>query len=284
LKALVDVLRHSGERWVGGFPVRTIFQYEQCGAELSPFLLFDYAGPHHFEPATRPRGVGPHPHRGVETVTIVYNGEVAHSDSTGQGGVIGPGQVHWMTAGAGVVHQEFHSPVFTRTGGLFQAVQLWVNLPATLKLTPPRYQAIEAERMPIIELADNAGRVRVIAGSFAGRSGPAKTLTPLNVWDVVLAGGSQAVVEAPEGHTTIVVVLSGRLVFEGGADLRDAQAALLSRAGQGTKLVGADSTRALILTGAPLEEPIVGRGSFVMNTEAQLRQAFLDFGRGHFTE
>jgi quercetin 2,3-dioxygenase len=283
LKVLVDVLRHAGEHWVGdGFPVRTVFHYEQCGAELSPFLLLDYAGPHHFDPAIRARGVAPHPHRGFETVTIVYDGEVAHRDSTGRGGMIGPGEVQWMTAGAGVIHQEFHSPEFTRTGGVFQAVQLWVNLPSALKLIPPRYQAIEAARMPVVELAGDAGRVRLIAGAFAGQTGPAKTLTPVNVWDLILAGQARAFIEAPEGHTTLVVVLSGRLVFDGGAEIGEANAALLARTGEGAVLAAAVPTRALVLTGAPIDEPIVGRGPFVMNSESQVRQAFLDFGGGRF--
>jgi len=283
LKALVDVLRHAAQHWVGdGFPVRTIFHYDQCGAELSPFLLFDYAGPHYFEPASRPRGVGPHPHRGFETVTIIYDGELTHRDSTGGGGLIGPGEVQWMTAGAGVVHQEFHSPEFTRTGGLFQVVQLWVNLPAALKLTPPRYQAIEPALMPIVELSDGAGRVRVIAGFFTGQAGPARTLTPVNVWDLDLTGRTRAVIETPEGHTTLIVVLSGRLAFEGGIDVCDAEAALLSRVGSDAEIAAAVPTRALVLTGAPIEEPIVGRGPFVMNTETQVRQAFLDFGGGRF--
>jgi quercetin 2,3-dioxygenase len=284
LKAFVDVLSHNGEHWVGdGFPVRTIFHYDQRGAELSPFLLFDYAGPHHFDPTAWPRGVGPHPHRGFETVTIVYDGEVEHRDSTGKGGVIGPGEVQWMTAGVGVVHQELHSREFTRTGGLFQVAQLWVNLPAALKLTPPRYQAIAAGDIPVVELVHGAGRVRVIAGSFAGRSGPASTLTPVNVWDLALAGGSEIFIEAPEGHTTVVVVLSGKLIFEGGAGVRDAQGGLLTRRGRGFRIAAADGTRALTLTGPPLDEPIVGRGPFIMNSESQLRQAFLDFGGGRFS-
>ena len=283
MKALVDVLRHAVQRWVGdGFPVRTVFRYDELGDELSPFLLFDYAGPHQFEPASRPRGVGPHPHRGFETVTIVYAGEVVHRDSTGQGGAIGPGDVQWMTAGAGILHQEFHSPEFTRTGGLFQVVQLWINLPAALKLTPPRYQAIEAEQMPVVELAGGAGRIRVIAGCFAGHIGPASTSSPVNVWDLTLMGKTRAVIDAPEGHTTLIVVLAGKLTFEGGAQARDAEAALLSRTGEDAVLAAAVPTKALVLTGEPIREPIVGRGPFVMNTESQVRQAFLDFGVGRF--
>ena len=178
LKTLVDVLRHATEHWVGdGFPVRTVFSYDQLGQELSPFLLLDYVGPHEFETSARPRGVGPHPHRGFETVTIVYDGEVAHADSAGCGGIIGPGDVQWMTAGSGILHQEFHSPRFTKTGGVFRVAQLWINLPADRKLTAPRYQSIKAETMPVVELEGGAGHARIIAGSFGGQMGPAKTFT-----------------------------------------------------------------------------------------------------------
>jgi redox-sensitive bicupin YhaK (pirin superfamily) len=276
-------LTDAGVHWVGdGFPVRTVFFYEQRGQELSPFLLLDYAGPFRFEPTVRPRGVGPHPHRGFETVTIVYDGEVAHQDSTGQGGTIGPGDVQWMTAGAGVVHQEFHSPAFSRRGGLFQMVQLWVNLPAAKKMTPPRYQAIGAADVRGVDLPGGAGRIRVIAGSFAGRAGPAATHSDLNVWDLSLNTDSRTTIDLPDGHTTIVVVLSGSLDFGGAGRVGEAQGALLDRGGAGVELAAPVATRALVLTGAPLDEPIFGRGPFVMNTQSEVRQAFLDYGAGRF--
>jgi quercetin 2,3-dioxygenase len=283
VKALVDVLSHAGVHWVGdGFPVRTVFLYEQRGQELSPFLLLDYAGPYRFGPAVRPRGVGPHPHRGFETVTIVYDGEVAHRDSTGQGGVVGPGDVQWMTAGAGIMHQEFHSPAFTRRGGMFSVVQLWVNLPAALKLSPPRYQALEAADIPTVDLPEAAGRVRVIAGAFDGKDGPAETCSDLNVWDLALNAESWVNLGTPKGHTTMVVVLSGSLEFGGNARIEEAEAALLDRAGSEAEMFAPVATQALVLTGAPLNEPIFGRGPFVMNTEAEIRQAFVDFGTGRF--
>jgi quercetin 2,3-dioxygenase len=283
LKTLVDLLRNGGEHWVGdGFPVRTVFAYEQCGRELSPFLLLDYAGPYRFEPAARARGIGPHPHRGFETVTLVYDGELSHRDTTGRGGIIGPGDVQWMTAGSGVIHQEFHSAAFTENGGLFRAVQLWVNLPATNKLAPPRYQSIKGATIPIIALDNHAGSARAIAGSLRGQQGPATTFTPLNVWDLELKGETSTLIEAPEGHTTLVVVLYGRLAFGGGAEVRDAEAALLSRDGVGVVLAADGPTKVLLLTGEPISEPIVGRGPFVMNTEVQIRQAFRDFGSGRF--
>jgi quercetin 2,3-dioxygenase len=283
VKALIDVLRNAHAHWVGdGFPVRTVFSYDQYGQELSPFLLLDYAGPHDFDAGTRPRGVGPHPHRGFETVTIVYDGEVVHSDSAGSGGIIGPGDVQWMTAGAGIVHQEFHSPAFTKKGGVFRMVQLWVNLPASHKSTQPRYQSIKAEAMPIIELPEGAGRARVIAGSFSGKTGPATTFTPVNVFDLYWKSGGHTSIDAPEGHTCVVVALSGVLDFDGNAQVRDAEAAVFSRDGAGVVLRPKMPTKALMLTGVPIDEPIVGRGPFVLNTEVEIRQAFRDFATGRF--
>jgi quercetin 2,3-dioxygenase len=283
VKTLIDVLRNAHVHWVGdGFPVRTVFSYDQYGQELSPFLLLDYAGPYDFDAAARPRGAGPHPHRGFETITIVYDGEVVHSDSAGSGGIIGPGDVQWMTAGAGIVHQEFHSPAFTKKGGVFRVAQLWVNLPASLKSTPPRYQSIKAETIPFIELPDGAGRARVIAGFLSGKTGPAKTFTPMNVFDLDLKSGGAAPIDAPEGHTCVVIALSGVLDFNGKAQVRDAEAAVFSRDGAGVMLRPKMPTKALRLTGAPIDEPIVGRGPFVMNTATEIRHAFRDFASGRF--
>jgi quercetin 2,3-dioxygenase len=282
LKVLVDVLRNAPDHWVGdGFPVRTVFFYDQRARELSPFLLLDYVGPYHFEAASRPRVVGPRPHRGLELVTTVYNGEITHRDSTGSSGTIGPGDVQWMTAGAGVLHHELQS-AFAKAGGLFRMVELWVNLPADLKLTPPKYQSIKANKAPVIELKGGAGRARIIAGSLYGRVGPAKTFTALNVWDLELNSKTRVVVDAPEGHTALILVLSGALAFKAEADVCDAEAALLSRSGEGALLRATAATNALVLTGAPIDEPIVGRGPFVMNTEREIRQAFRDFGSGRF--
>jgi quercetin 2,3-dioxygenase len=283
LKALVEIFRDPPERWVGdGFPVRTVFSYDCLGQEISPFLLLDYAGPYRFEPAARARGVSSHPHRGFETVTIVYDGEVEHRDSMGEGGIIGPGDVQWMTAGAGVLHQEFHSAAFTKSGGLFRMVQLWVNLRSAHKLTPPRYQPIKAERIPAVPLEGGAGRARVIAGSLHGHSGPAKTFTPLNVWDLDFHANTRTIIETPEGHTALIVVLEGVLALEWGAELREAEGALLSQHGSGVSLAATAPTKALVLTGTPIEERIVGRGPFVMNRESEIQQAFRDFSSGRF--
>src|SRR5579871_6146018 len=182
LKPITAVRKAPQGHWVGdGFPVRTIFAYDNAES-VSPFLLMDYAGPYEFPAAEQRRGVGEHPHRGFETVTIVYSGEVDHRDSGGGGGRIGPGDVQWMTAGSGVVHEEMHSPEFTSRGGPFEAVQLWVNLPRSLKMTAPRYQTLLAAEIPTLALPDNAGSMRVIAGEFGGARGPAQTFTPMGLW------------------------------------------------------------------------------------------------------
>lgn len=187
MKQITGIYTAPSQHWVGdGFPVRSMFSYQTHGEQLSPFLLLDYAGPHHFPAGTGKRGVGEHPHRGFETVTVVYSGEVEHRDSTGRGGVIGPGDVQWMTAGAGILHEEFHSAEFTRTGGELKMIQLWVNLPAKDKMTQPGYQSITADVIPDVELPNNAGHMRVIAGRYEDIVGPAHTFSPLNVWDLQL--------------------------------------------------------------------------------------------------
>jgi redox-sensitive bicupin YhaK (pirin superfamily) len=263
--------------------VRTVFLYDERGEQLDPFLLLDYAEPYRFEAAIRARGVGPHPHRGFETVTIAYQGAVTHRDSTGKGGTIETGDVQWMTAGSGILHQEFHSDSFTRRGGMFEMVQLWVNLPATHKSVSPRYQAIAASQIPVLPLANDAGQLRVIAGSYRDHKGPAETFSPINVWDVSLAKSLEAHLDVPEGHTTVVVALSGTTEIGTEVSLSKSEAALLSRSGAGVILAAQNrDARALILTGEPLNEPIVGRGPFVMNSEAEIREAFLDFGLGRF--
>lgn len=271
--------------WVGdGFPVRSLFSHASHGQDVSPFLLFDYAGPHRFEPADQPRGVDVHPHRGFETVTIVYDGEVEHHDSTGAGGKIGPGDVQWMTAASGILHKEFHSRDFTRTGGPFEMVQLWVNLPGKDKSAEPGYQTLTAADIPTVELENGAGRARVIAGELLGAKGPAKTFTPVNVWDVRLAGGKAATFDAPEGHTVAVVVLSGAVTLDGEETVREAELALLAREGGGFQLAAQADAKLLVLTGEPIDEPVAAYGPFVMNTEAEIREAIGDFQSGRFGE
>ena len=213
MKRVATVLPTPGQHWVGdGFPVRSLFSYGSPVADVSPFLLLDHAGPHSFErgDVAHPRGVGVHPHRGFETVTIVYDGEVAHRDSAGHGGTIGPGDVQWMTAAAGVLHEEFHSQAYTRSGGPFHMVQLWVNLPAQQKMSPPGYQPILAQDIPRVTLPDDAGQLRVIAGLHGATRGPARAFTPLNVWDMQLRGGAAVQLVVPAGHNVLAVVLAGQ--------------------------------------------------------------------------
>ncbi len=277
--------RYGNDRghWVGdGFPVRSLFSYNAVGKQVSPFLLLDYAGPYNFEPTTERRGVGQHPHRGFETVTIVYDGEVEHRDSTGQGGVIGPGDVQWMTAGGGILHEEFHSPGFSRSGGPFRMVQLWVNLPAKDKMTRPGYQSILNADIPTVALPDNAGTARIIAGAMDGSKGPASTFTPINVWDVRLNQDAETTLDLPEGHTAIVVVLSGRVTVNGDQPAAAAEALLLDRKGDSVTLHADADATLLILTGEPIDEPIVGYGPFVMNSEDEIRTAITDFNSGRF--
>jgi hypothetical protein len=277
--------RYGNDRghWVGdGFPVRSLFSYNELGKHVSPFLLLDYAGPHNFDPTDQRRGVGQHPHRGFETVTIVYDGEVEHRDSTGKGGVIGPGDVQWMTAGGGILHEEFHSGAFAKTGGPFRMVQLWVNLPAKDKMTTPGYQGILNAEIPTVALKDGAGTARIIAGDLDDSRGPARTFTPINVWDVRLNRDAETVLDLPDGHTSILVVLSGRITVNGTESAGTAEALLMSTDGEGVRVHADADTVLLVLSGEPIDEPIVGYGPFVMNSEDEIRQAIGDFNSGQF--
>ena len=282
MKKIAQVHKARGGHWVGdGFPVRSLFSYDGDPQAFSPFLLFDYAGPYHFPPADKPRGVGQHPHRGFETVTIVYEGEVSHRDSTGGGGTIGPGDVQWMTAAGGIIHEEFHSPAYTKTGGPFRMVQLWVNLPRKDKMTRAGYQAIANADIPVVELANGAGRARVIAGAFEGAKGPARSFSPVNLWDIDLAQGAEVTLHLPDGHTALLAVLAGAVTING-AQVGEAELIRLEREGTEVGIrAGADSLL-LVLTGEPLNEPVFGYGPFVMSSEAEIRQAISDFNSGRF--
>jgi redox-sensitive bicupin YhaK (pirin superfamily) len=265
--------------WVGdGFPVRTIFAYDDPA--VSPFLLLDYAGPAVFPPSEKRRGVGEHPHRGFETVTIMYSGEVEHRDSSGGGGKIGPGDVQWMTAGSGLVHEEMHSHEYSKRGGPFEAIQLWVNLPARDKMAKPGYQTLLNRDIPDVSLPDGAGSARIIAGSYAGSKGPAKTFTPVNLWDVRLKAGKSALFELPESHMTAVFVLKGSVMVNGATKVGASEFVTFGREGAGISInADADSTL-LILGGEPIDEPVFGYGPFVMNTEAEIRKAIQDYQSG----
>ncbi len=285
-KTVRGVTNAPGRHWVGdGFPVQGMFGYGHGAEERSPFLLLDYAAPTSFDPnpdAYR-RGVGTHPHRGFETVTIVYDGEVEHRDSTGAGGVIGPGDVQWMTAGAGILHEEFHSEAYSKRGGPFEMVQLWVNLPAKDKMTPAHYQGITSDAIRQVALADEAGTVRVIAGKLGNAQGPAETYTPMNVWDVRLNAGKTANLPQPDGWTTLLLVQDGEVSING-QHAHAGQFVTLSREGAGLELQAAagKDVRLLLLAGEPIDEPIVGYGPFVMNHKHEITKAINDFNTGKF--
>ena len=283
MKKILGVYTTPRPHWVGdGFPVRTLFSYDSMGKHISPFLLLDYAGPAEFSPTTQRRGVGQHPHRGFETVTIVYKGEVEHRDSTGNGGVIGPGDVQWMTAASGILHEEFHSEAFARSGGPLEMVQLWVNLPAKDKMSAPGYQGIVDQDIPDLALKDDAGRLRLIAGEFEGKRGPAHTFTPIDVWDIRLNAGKSTTLDLHPGRNTALVVLHGAVEVNGQEMVREGQLALFERDGSQVRLEANNDAVLLILSGEPIDEPIVGHGPFVMNTDAEIQQAFVDFQSGKF--
>ena len=283
-KRILDIRSAPGRHWVGdGLPVHNLFGYNGPGvAERSPFLMLDYGAPYDFGPTTKQLGVGQHPHRGFETVTVVYSGELAHRDNAGGGGTIGPGDVQWMTAGGGIIHEEFHSEAFSKTGGPFEMVQLWVNLPAKDKMTPAHYQGITDASIPSVALPDGAGRVRVIAGEFDGNKGPAETYTPMNVWDLRLSAGKPVDLAQPEGWSTLVVVLDGTVLLNGDTVLRAADMATLSSAGSGVTIEANGDAKVLLLAGEPIDEPVVGYGPFVMNSQQQIVDAVNDFNSGRF--
>src|SRR5437899_2471792 len=289
MKKLLRIHQSSGMHWVGnGFPVRSVFDYNGLGRELSPFLLLNYAAPYEFPPSDEKRGVGGHPHKGFETVTIAYQGEVQHRDSSGGGGKIGAGDVQWMTAGNGIVHEEFHSQDFTRKGGTFQMAQLWVNLRAKDKTAKAGYQTLLKGQIPNVELPRDAGNVRVIAGEYNGHKGPAKTFTPINLWDVSLRAGNSAELPLPDGHTTTFLVLSGEVTVNGEGPsrtgLHEGDLAIFARSGNGISVKAKTDAKLLVMGGEPIPEPVVGHGPFVMNSRAEIQQAFEDYQLGRMGE
>lgn len=283
MRQILGIYTAPRPHWVGdGFPVRTMLSHHDQGSHISPFIMLDYAGPATFQPTNERRGVGAHPHKGFETVSIVYEGEVAHRDSTGAGGVIGPGDVQWMTAGAGIVHDEFHSAAFAKKGGSFEMVQLWVNLPAKHKGAKPGYQSLLGKDIPTLTLPDAAGKLRVIAGALGDTKGPARTFTPINIWDVRLAAGKTAKLDVPEGHTLSVLVLTGTVEVQGQQIARAAEMVLLGREGGSVTIEANNDAKLLVLSGEPIKEPVAAQGPFVMNTAGEIKQAMLDYQSGKF--
>jgi len=279
-KSVLGIEQAPPRHWVGdGFPVSSMFSYDSAPF-LSPFLLLDYAAPAEFRPALAPRGVGEHPHRGFETVTIAYQGEVEHRDSAGHKGRIGPGDVQWMTAAAGIVHEEMHGKELTKKGGTLEMVQLWVNLPARFKKAPPGYQDVVGSRTPVVPLAGGAGTVRVIAGEFEKERGPARTFTPIEVWDMRLRAGKVANLNVPAGQSTALLFLRGGGRVNGSNSVDEGELAVLDREGVTLSIEAGPDSTILLLSGAPIDEPVVGYGPFVMNTENEIRLAMADYRSG----
>jgi quercetin 2,3-dioxygenase len=281
IKDVLGIYQPGSTHMVGdGFPVRNLFPSNDLDHEVSPFLMLDYAGPQYFAPTDHPRGVGEHPHRGFETVTIVYEGVVAHRDSAGNAGVIGPGDVQWMTAASGIVHEEFHEKQFAKKGGTLHAIQLWVNLPKVSKMSAPGYQTILNADVPAIDLDGGAGRLRVIAGSFQGRKGPAHAFTPVELYDLELKGGHSVVLTFPEGHNASIFVLQGRASVNGSQAAGEAGLIVCKRNGSQVTVEAQKDSRILVMAGVPIDEPIARYGPFVMNTKAELIQAVQDYQAG----
>lgn len=284
MRNVSKVYNPKSSHWVGdGFLVYPLFTHmDEVDKGTNPFLMLDYAAPQYFEPNNeQPRGVGEHPHKGFETVTIAYAGEVEHRDSTGGGGVIKQGDVQWMTAGAGVTHQEFHSKEFSQKGGLFEMVQLWVNLPKAHKNTQPKYQHLPKERIPVVSIGD--GEARIIAGEYENTRGAASTFTPLNVWDISLKEDDKITLDLPASHNLSLVILRGNVIINNSQKASETQLVRFENASGAViiKAMGGEA-KILLLSGEPIDEPVVGYGPFVMNTKEEINQAIDDYRRGEF--
>lgn len=285
MKNIAHIYPAPSKHWVGdGFFVSSMFSYNQKGINLDPFLLMDYASPQQFPPNFNQnlRGVGEHPHRGFETVTIAYQGEVEHKDSHGGGGVIGTGDVQWMTAGSGLMHQEYHSQNFSKIGGVFEMVQLWVNLHAKDKMTVPKYQAIKSKDIPVVDLS--GGMARIIAGQFGDVQGKASTFSPINLWDIRLNAGADDTFSVPHSHNLLILILDGTVLVNDDKIAHQNELITFEKGGDSIKLTANTDSKILLLSGEPLNEPVVGYGPFVMNTMNEINQAIYDVKTGKFGE
>lgn len=286
MKTLAFIHRNDTLFSVGDFhPVKTIFSHHELGNTVSPFLLLDHLGPGLLKPTHLRKGVTEHPHRGFETVTIMFKGELEHRDSTGGGGIIAEGDVQWMTAASGVMHKELFSEAFSKQGGAFEIVQLWVNLPAKDKLKPARYQSLSRASIPTVQLEHDAGSVRVIAGEYAELTGPAKTHSPIVLLDIHLKAGQSVVLPAKQGDSTLIFLRTGRLQFSPEHEQLDDQAlAVMSSHGEQVEITALRESHFLFMSAAPLNEPINAKGFFVMNTYPEILQAYEDLKAGKFIQ
>jgi redox-sensitive bicupin YhaK (pirin superfamily) len=284
-KQIEMVLAPKQPHFVGdGFRVHNFIPsgYGLTMERMDPFIMLDYASRYHFPPTGKPKGVGVHPHRGFETVTIAYKGSVAHHDSAGGGGEIKEGDVQWMTAASGVLHKEYHAESFCATGGDFQMVQLWVNLPAKDKMSTPKYQAIENSNIPKIKV--DGGIVEVIAGSYQAHQGAATTFTPVNMLNAKLTSGGSATFSFPANHNTCILVIEGEVILNDTEDVPLDHLALFKNEGESFTIKATQNSIVLILSGEPINEPIAAHGPFVMNTREQIMEAFQDYELGKFGE
>lgn len=283
VKRVERIVAPPPRHWVGdGFDVHGFFPHGPLtGSRMSPFFLLDYNALTNFPPREQPFGVGPHPHRGFETVTIAYRGKVAHHDSRGGGGVIGEGDVQWMTAGSGLLHKEYHEQEYNRQGGPFQMVQLWVNLPAKDKMTEPKYQAITNAEMGRVKLP-GGGEVEIIAGEFAGVKGPATTFSPVHLYNLKLKTGETIELDYPAGYPTAILAVEGSAMLNGVETLPTDHLALFERDGEHITVTAVDDSVLLVMSGEPLNEPIAQYGPFLMNTQEEIVQAIHDYQSGKF--
>ncbi|MBI3550996.1 MAG: pirin family protein [Elusimicrobia bacterium] len=283
-RTIERVFQGAPDHWVGdGFHVSNYFpaatDFEK---RMSPFFLLDYQRPEKYEPTTLKRGVGTHPHRGFETVTIAYQGSVAHHDSAGNGGVINPGEVQWMTAGGGILHNEYHEEKFAKAGGILHMIQIWVNLPKKDKLAAPKYQALTDASIKEAKLAGGKGVVRVISGAYEETEGPASTFTPAHMLDLRLKPGAKARLPTPKDYNTALLVLQGKVSANGSPAVSEGEFVLFKNDGDEVVVDALSEAIVMFLSGAPIEEPLVHYGPFVMNSVDEINQAVEDYNNGKF--
>lgn len=278
------IFKGPPQHWVGnGFHVSNYFpsgtDFEK---RMSPFFLLDYQAPEQYSPTTKRRGVGTHPHRGFETVTIAYKGAIAHHDSAGNGGIIRPGEVQWMTAGGGILHNEYHEESFAREGGILHMMQIWVNLPRRDKMTSPKYQDLNTSVIPEVALPGEKGLVRIISGSYEDTKGSASTFTPVQMLDLRLQAGAEVRLPTPKDYNTAIVVLQGKIKANNSDSISESQCILFKNDGDTVRIHSLTDSIVLFLSGAPIEEPLVHYGPFVMNSVDEINQAIDDFNAGKF--
>jgi quercetin 2,3-dioxygenase len=282
-RSIKSIIPTPPHHWVGdGFKVHNFIPSRVSHNLISPFIMLDYGATTYFEPTEIPRGVGSHPHRGFETVTIAYKGRVQHHDSAGNSGVIGTGEVQWMTAGSGILHKEYHEKEWAKQGGEFQMVQLWVNLPAKDKITKPGYQAITRENIKRVELSNNAGYVEIIAGKYGQISGPATTYSDINLWNLYLNAASQTTISIPAKHNSSLLIIEGSIKIENKEIASGNMVIFETDENETVHISSQKGAIVLVMSGEPINEPLVSYGPFVMNTEEQIVEAVNDFNSGKF--